>query len=98
MKVGVVCETSSADRNADILSALEGRGHEIINAGMTEKGKEPELSYIHAGFLAATLLNLKKADFVVLDKDPYEVGGSGLKNLNIEATVFEGQVFPVSHV
>jgi ribose 5-phosphate isomerase RpiB len=65
MKVGVVCETSSADRNTDILAALEGRGHEIINAGMTEKGKKPELSYIHAGFLAAMLLNLKKADFVV---------------------------------
>lgn len=40
----------------------------------------------------------KKADFIVLDKDPYEVGGSGLKDLNIEATVFEGRVFPVNHV
>jgi predicted amidohydrolase YtcJ len=37
----------------------------------------------------------KKADFVVLDKDPYEVGGQGLKEINVEATVFEGRVFPV---
>ncbi len=40
----------------------------------------------------------KKADFVVLDQDPYEVGGRGLKGLAIEATVFEGRVCPVAHV
>ncbi len=38
----------------------------------------------------------KKADFVVLDKDPYEVGGAGLKEINILATVFEGQIFTVN--
>jgi len=40
----------------------------------------------------------KKADMVVLDKDPFEVGGKGLKDISIVATVFEGGVFPIEHV
>jgi predicted amidohydrolase YtcJ len=39
---------------------------------------------------------VKKADFVVLDQSPYDVGGAGLKDLEILATVFEGEVFPIS--
>jgi len=31
MKIAVINETSAADKNADILAALEGRGHEIIS-------------------------------------------------------------------
>jgi ribose 5-phosphate isomerase RpiB len=65
MKIAVVNETSAADRNADILAALEGRGHEVINAGMTKNGAEPELTYIHTGLISAILLNLKRVDFVV---------------------------------
>jgi len=65
MKVAVINETSSADKNKDIIAALEGRGHTIINAGMTKSGVEPELTYIHTGLLAAILLNLKRVDFVV---------------------------------
>jgi len=38
MRIAVINETSSADRNADILAALEGRGHEIFNVGMTKSG------------------------------------------------------------
>jgi len=65
MKIAVINETSAADRNADILAALDGRGHEIINIGMTKSGDTPEMTYIHTGLLSAMLLNLKKADFVV---------------------------------
>jgi predicted amidohydrolase YtcJ len=50
-------------------------------------GLEDETGSIRAG---------KKADFVVLDKDPYEVGGEGLKDIAILATVFEGEVFPIA--
>jgi ribose 5-phosphate isomerase RpiB len=65
MKIAVINETSAADRNADILAALEGRGHTIINTGMTKNYAKPELSYIHTGMLSAILLNLKRVDFVV---------------------------------
>jgi ribose 5-phosphate isomerase RpiB len=65
MKIAVINETSAADRNSDILKALEGRGHEVLNAGMTKNGVQPELTYIHTGFLAALLLAAKRADFVV---------------------------------
>lgn len=65
MKIGVINETSAADKNKDIIVALEGRGHTIINAGMTKTGAEPELTYIHTGLLSAILLNLKRVDLVV---------------------------------
>lgn len=65
MKIAVINETSAADRNKDILAALEGRGHEVINAGMTQNGAQPELQYIHTGLMAAILLNLQRVDLVV---------------------------------
>jgi ribose 5-phosphate isomerase RpiB len=65
MRIAVVNETAAAHRNADILSALRGRGHDVINVGMTERGAQPELSYIHTGLMTAILLNLKLVDFVV---------------------------------
>jgi ribose 5-phosphate isomerase RpiB len=65
MKIAVINETSAADKNKDIIAALDGRGHEIINAGMTQCGAQPELTYIHAGFMAALLLNAKRVDMVV---------------------------------
>lgn len=65
MKIAVINETSAAAKNADVLAALEGRGHEIINAGMTEPGATPEMTYIHTGLLSALLLNTGRVDFVV---------------------------------
>ena len=37
MKIAVINEISAADKNADILKALEGRGHEILNLGNTSR-------------------------------------------------------------
>jgi ribose 5-phosphate isomerase RpiB len=65
MKIAIVNETSAADKNKDILAALAGRCHTIINAGMTEKGAGPELTYIHTGFLSALLLHAGIVDFVI---------------------------------
>lgn len=65
MRVAIVNETSAADKNADILAALVGRGHEIINVGMKKSGEKPELQYIHTGWLSALMLNLGIADLVV---------------------------------
>lgn len=31
MRIAVICETSAADRNKDIIKALGGYGHEIFN-------------------------------------------------------------------
>lgn len=36
----------------------------------------------------------KKADFVVLDRDPREAGAAALRDLEIRGVVFEGQWFP----
>ena len=65
MNIAVINETSAADRNADILAALEGRGHTVLNVGMKKSGEKPELTYIHTGLLAALMLNSGAADLVV---------------------------------
>ncbi len=65
MNIAVINETSAADRNADILAALEGRGHTVLNVGMEKSGEKPELTYMHTGLLAALMLNSGAADLVV---------------------------------
>lgn len=65
MRIAVINETSAANRNADIINALDGRGHELVNCGMKKNGEEPQLTYLHTGFLGALLLNSGAVDFVV---------------------------------
>jgi ribose 5-phosphate isomerase RpiB len=65
MRIAVVNEISTADRNADVMASLEGRGHEVINAGMKRAAEPPELTVIHTGFLSALLLGTGRADFIV---------------------------------
>ncbi|MCP4085882.1 MAG: amidohydrolase family protein [Actinomycetia bacterium] len=38
----------------------------------------------------------KKADFTILDADPYDVGADGLNEIPIWGTVFEGEKFPIT--
>ncbi|MGD0857016.1 MAG: RpiB/LacA/LacB family sugar-phosphate isomerase [Dehalococcoidia bacterium] len=65
MRIAVVNETSAADKNVDIITALDGFGHDVVNVGMKKTGAQPELSYIHTGLMAAILLNTGAVDFVV---------------------------------
>jgi ribose 5-phosphate isomerase RpiB len=65
MKIAVINEISAADKNADILKGLEGRGHEILNLGTTRGSDSPGLLYIHTGLMSALLLNFNLVDFVV---------------------------------
>lgn len=50
-------------------------------------GMEDEIGSIRAG---------KKADFTVLESDPYEIPELDLKDIPIWGTVFEGQPFPLA--
>jgi ribose 5-phosphate isomerase RpiB len=65
MRVAVVNETSAVDKHPFIMAALEGRGLDVVNAGMAEKGEEPELQYIHTGLISALLLAAGRVDMVI---------------------------------
>jgi ribose 5-phosphate isomerase RpiB len=65
MRVAVINEISAADKNGNILVALDGLGNQVINAGMQKVGGGPELSYINTGFMAAVLLNARAVDYVI---------------------------------
>jgi ribose 5-phosphate isomerase RpiB len=65
MRIAVVSEISTAQRNDDLISALSGRGHDILNLGMQGVDKSPELRIEHTGFIAALALNTARADLVV---------------------------------
>ncbi len=49
-------------------------------------GWEDQIGSIRAG---------KKADFAVLEDDPYQAGATGLKDIRIWGTVFEGELHPL---
>ena len=49
---------------------------------------EDEIGSIRAG---------KRADFAVLEEDPYRVKPSKLKDIAIWGTVFSGELYPVDH-
>ena len=65
MKIAVINEGSTKSRNAEVIGALDGLGHEIFNLGMKNTEGEPDLTYMETGFLSALLLNLKAVDFVI---------------------------------
>lgn len=65
MRIAVINEGSTRHRNQDVMKALEGMGHDVLNLGMKNIEGEPDLSYLETAFLSALMLNLKVVDFVV---------------------------------
>jgi ribose 5-phosphate isomerase RpiB len=65
LKIAVINETSAMARNPDILAALAPLGHEVYNLGMDPSKRQPELTYIHTGLMAAIVLNSGACDLVV---------------------------------
>ena len=65
MKIAVINEGSTKNRNEEVIRALEGLHHEIFNLGMKNAEGEPDLTYLETGFMSALLLNLKAVDFVI---------------------------------
>ncbi len=63
--IAVVNETSAVDKHPTIMSALEGRGLDVVNAGMAAKGEVPELQYIQTGLISALLLAADRVDMVI---------------------------------
>lgn len=65
MRIAVINEGSTRHRNQDVMKALEGMGHDVMNLGMKNIEGEPDLSYLETAFLSALMLNLNVVDFVV---------------------------------
>ena len=51
-------------------------------------GWEDEIGSIRAG---------KRADFTILEQDPYEVGAEGLADIPVWGTMFEGELAPIKY-
>ena len=65
MRIAVINEVSSQDKNPKVIEALANVPAEVFNVGMTGAGNEPELTYIHTGLMAAIALNSGAADLVI---------------------------------
>src|SRR5665648_127413 len=66
MKLAIINERSTGDKNKDIVDALDGLGHEVYNLGVRKNsGDNNDLTYIDTGFMTALLLNTKRIDFVI---------------------------------
>ncbi|MBO4363853.1 MAG: RpiB/LacA/LacB family sugar-phosphate isomerase [Clostridia bacterium] len=65
MRIAVINEVSSQDKNEKVIRALEKVDAEIFNVGMTGAGNEPELTYIHTGLMAGIALNSGAVDLVI---------------------------------
>lgn len=65
MRIAVINEFSTKNRNGDVIKALEELGYEPVNLGMKDLEGEPQLNYLETAFLSALALNLKAVDFVV---------------------------------
>jgi len=70
----------------DLAMTLHGSLRAITIEAAYSWGMEDRLGSIELG---------KIANFTILDENPYDVDPNHLKDINVYATVFEGQLFPV---
>ena len=63
MRIALINEVSSRDKNPFVLEALKATGNEIFNVGCT--ATDGALTYIQTGLMAGIALNTGAADFVV---------------------------------
>lgn len=87
------CAANRITRAGDVVSPAERLTLEQALRGITidaafALGMDHEIGSIAAG---------KKADFTVLERDPFEAGAAGLKDIPIWGTVFDGQVHPLAN-
>tara|TARA_R110001592_G_scaffold363398_2_gene688057 strand:+ start:126255 stop:127976 length:1722 start_codon:yes stop_codon:yes gene_type:complete len=78
-------ETSAPEERISLTAAL--RAITVDAAWIV--GWEDEIGSIRAG---------KRADFTVLEADPYAVGVAGLRDIQVWGTVFEGKAHPIANV
>jgi ribose 5-phosphate isomerase RpiB len=67
MRIAVVNEVSASNKNMDIIEAIHSaaRDTQILNVGMKHPEEQPQLTYIHTGYISAILLNAGLCDLVV---------------------------------
>jgi predicted amidohydrolase YtcJ len=70
----------------DLALSLHGALKAITIDAAQSWRMENELGSIKAG---------KKANFTIIDQNPYKVGARGLKDIKVIGTVFEGKYYPV---
>ncbi|MGI9615742.1 MAG: amidohydrolase [Acidimicrobiales bacterium] len=81
-RINVDGEVMCPDERASLDAAIKAI---TINAAFM-LGLEDEVGSLRWG---------KKADFTILEADPYDVGADGLRDIGIWGTVFEGEKFPI---
>lgn len=82
-RINLSGEVMCPDERASLHAAIKAI---TINAAYM-LGLEDEVGSLRFG---------KKADFTILEADPYDVGAEGLRDIPIWGTVFEGDKFPIT--
>jgi ribose 5-phosphate isomerase RpiB len=65
MRIAVVTEISTLDKNKDVLQTLKSLQSDVINAGMREEYPNSVLTYIDTAFISALLINTGRVELVV---------------------------------
>ncbi len=86
MRIALINENSQAAKNEMICSVLkkvvEPMGYEVRNYGMYSAEDECRTTYVQVGILAAVLLNLRAADYVITGRRIRSRGDARLQFLS----------------